>query len=253
MNVPVLLIYGTSTMLILVSFIIYFVFRYQRRLIKHHLQLKELEAKHQRTLLRAMINTQEAERKRIAQNLHGDVGGMISAIRLKVSQLKPKSGKTTLAVKDIKTMLDDTLDTTRHISHNLIPTVLKKFGIQEALEDLLENLKGGSFQYELSSSVNGRLDNEVELATYRIFQELITNSIRHAEASKIELKIKVLNNSLVLEYADNGKGFHTRDLSSPGLGLKSIESRVRMLDGSLKVSSNKGVHYRILIPLEHGN
>lgn len=253
MNIPAILIYGTSIMLVFVSFVIYFVFRYQRRVIKHHMQLKELEVKHQRTLLRAIINAQEAERKRIAQNLHGDVGGMISAVRLKVSQLKPKSDKTTHAVKDIKKMLDDTLDITRHISHNLIPTVLKKFGIQEALEDLLENLKGGSFQYELSSSVNGRLDNEVELATYRIFQELITNSIRHAEASKVKLNIKVLNTNLVLEYADDGKGFDTTDLSSPGLGLKSIESRVRMLGGSLNMSSNKGVHYRILIPLEHVN
>ena len=252
-----------------IAAILFFVF-YQRRLLKQHKANKALEANYQRELLEANIETQENVRKQIAKDLHDDVGAKLSAIKLYINQIQLKIKKEQFPVEQAqqaKELTMGTIQSVRGISHNLLPSVLERFGLVEALQDFFDTLNGADalqIDFEHNWQAQPRLAVPKELALFRIVQELTNNTLKHAEAQHIRVHLFVGQQRLRLLYEDDGVGFDMSEspttdnqLIKPpkdnptksGLGLKNIESRVQVLGGQLNFHSEKGKGLQVEIHL----
>jgi len=255
-EVLILMSVGIFVMLLLaIAFILFFSFS-QRKLQNEQLKAKEAELEHQQKLLYSNIQTQEKERQRIAKDLHDDIGSKLNVIFLNMNRIHRASKESPPVqemVSEINGVISQTIDTTRRISHDLLPPTLEKFGLIEALKELCEN-------YQKSDTLNvlleikkeeGRLKEKItELNLYRIIQELISNSIKHGKAQQIEMQIWIGEEEFQLEYQDNGKGFDIEDFENKkGLGMQNIDSRVKMINGKIDVQSTigEGVLFRISI------
>ena len=243
MNISLFLIVGTLGMLLLAAAVVLFVFVYQKRLIQHQLKLQKVQADYQRELLKANIHAQEKERKRIAQDLHDEVGAMLSAIKLSVNQIQRNRADVDQfesTSKETKSMIDETIENVRRISKDLLPVTLENFGFIHALQELSDKLNSSTpllTSFECEGDLLPLEQND-QLAIYRVVQELCNNIIKHAQATKIDMKLSLSSQGLRLQVIDDGIGFSVDDLSkvngATGIGLKSIESRVNMLGGHIE-------------------
>ena len=205
--------------------------------------------------MQSMIVGQEKERQRIAVDLHDSLGGLLSAVKLQFDNVRAKlNGYTHLdQYQNATKLLDTAVEEVRNISRNLQPGALKELGLISAIKDLINRFEGEAypeifFQYY---NIDDKLDDMTALSIYRIIQELINNTIKHAGANEILIQLSTEQNDLVVEYEDDGKGFDPKNLSGKkGMGVDNIQSRVNYLKGSLSFSSkeNEGVSYLIRIP-----
>ncbi len=208
--------------------------------------------------IRNMLDVQEKERKRIAQDLHDRLGSMLSMVKLhfqktneSIEQLKQQGREDYIKANKL---LDQACDEVRKISHNLVSGVLKNFGLVAALEELKTTIiNTGKYDVEfIASQLDDRLSSKHEIAIYRIVQELTSNIMRHAEANEISIQLLRKKSSIHISVEDNGKGFNTKNKANQkGIGLKNIESRLYPLNGSLNIDSvsGRGTSVFIEIPL----
>jgi signal transduction histidine kinase len=159
-----------------------------------------------------------------------------------------------LIANEGKSTLDNAINSVRTISHNLLPPGLETFGFVNTVSDLcntLSNTSGISIVFT-SNQPATRFNTTAELALYRIVQELLTNSLKHANAKNINITFEQKNANILLEYVDDGVGFsvETKD-SKKGLGLKNMESRIMALNGILDISTkpDSGFKASLTIPL----
>jgi signal transduction histidine kinase len=236
---------GTLGMLLLALSIFFFFVTYQKRLLKKQLELNETRARQQEEIIQNTISAQEKERKRIAQDLHDEVGAMLSVVKLNVGRIEKKSEEQ--AAKELatetKTYLDEVITQVRRISRSLLPPSLEKLGLYYALEELSNWVNKGD-QLKIvcwKNSDQFRFENKKELAVFRIVQELLNNAIKHSEASVIYINARFSpNHNLMISITDNGKGFKLEDKMNAGLGLKNLESRSRIMDAKFKLKSIPG-------------
>lgn len=257
-NISQIFLISALLMMILVGLIIFFVLVYQKRLIRQQMHLQALKAEHQRKLLSATIETQEKERKRIARDLHDEIGAMLSALKLQVNQFSRQMKEVPQAVSfsgQTHSLLTEAIQQVRQISHDLLPPLLERFGLGAAIKGILTRLEDESQLQTLYRVVGGerRIATTKELALYRVVQELIQNTLKHAAASQIQIQLTYLDDQLQLVYTDNGKGFEVETLlqAGGGLGLSNMESRVSAIAGELSFSSTpgEGTRVEIQIPL----
>lgn len=235
--------------------IILFVVFYQKRMMQQNLQLQQLEQEKQQALLDASIQSQERERRRIAKDLHDEVGAMLSTVKLHIGQALKHSeaSKASFFASEAKTLVEETIQNVRSISRDLLPATLEKFGLIAGLEELIaRNNVSDQLQLHLTVSAQPyRMPIETELAIYRIVQELINNSIKHAEAQNILLTVGFGEHLFELIYRDDGKGFgkdHTDD--SHGIGLRNIDSRVKVIGGASVINSLPGQGFEMHLQIE---
>ncbi len=234
---------GVLLLLLMAVALFFFFFISRKKIVEKELEKKSAEIKHQKELIHATILTQENERKRIAQDLHDDISSKLNVIHLN-SNLLLDGG---LSVKEYSEVVKSninitnrTLQSARKIAHDLLPPILDKFGLQSAIEELADDYNTSKkvvVSYQLKYQKD-YLNKTKELHLFRILQELINNSIRHGKAKNINLVLETSNSKLYLNYSDDGVGFNTKKSQlKKGLGLKNIESRVELLNGILKISS----------------
>jgi two-component system NarL family sensor kinase len=250
-----IVIIGVILLLLMAVSLLLFFFFSRKKIIEKELEKKSAEIKHQKDLIHATILTQENERKRIAQDLHDDISSKLNVIHLN-SSLLLDGGLSEKEYSDVNKSIIDitnrTLQSARKIAHDLLPPILNKFGLESAIEELVDDFNTSkkiviSYQLEYPKY---HLDKTLELHLFRILQELINNSIRHGKAKNINLVLKINNSKLHLSYSDNGIGFDLkRTQLQKGLGMKNIESRVELLNGTLKIDSkiNSGTTFTINI------
>jgi signal transduction histidine kinase len=248
----------TPVLLVLAIGMIAFVLQYQRRMLRHQVQLRELQEQKQRQVLDATLQAQEVERRRVARDLHDDIGATLALIKLNVHQfISPMEDKT--GGQRIKVQLDDVMGNVRRISHGLMPAILEKMGLSAALEAIKRSFPADSGT-EIEFTCNDeyrRIDPKLELSLYRVVQELINNTLKHANASKITIDLQFNENELELRYADNGVGFNFDELNqsgekkSSGLGLMNLQARVDLLNGTLRYKSafNMGTKVDVYVPI----
>jgi signal transduction histidine kinase len=236
---------GTLGMLLLATSIFFFFVTYQKKMLKKQLELNETRAKQQEEILRNTITAQEKERKRIAQDLHDEVGAMLSVVKLNVGRIEKKSEEE-IAKKlaaETKTYLDEVITQVRRISRSLLPPSLEKLGLFFALEELA-NWVNKSDQLKIICWKSGeqfRFETKKELAIFRIIQELLNNAIKHAEAANIYINARFSpKGNLMISVSDNGKGFKLNEKMATGLGLKNLESRTQIMDAKFKMKSIPG-------------
>ncbi len=231
-------IFGMVIVIMVVIFIIAYL------LFSRAIQKKKLEN------LQAMVLGEENERKRVAKDLHDGIGVLLTSVKLRLSNFQDKVE----AKDDFKNSLeqiDNACTEVRRISHNMIPASLTKLGLQEAILDLLDNVQASTdiIIEEALSYEEGAYDESKEVLIYRVVQELINNSLKYADPTKLSIELAKSKQDYVLTYQDDGKGFEKSKVKS-GLGFRSIASRVDILKGKLTFESSpgQGASFNITIP-----
>jgi signal transduction histidine kinase len=217
-------------------------------------KIRQLEEDKKMMGVKLLVEGQEEERKRIAGELHDGLGVLLSATKMQIALLGDKNPEHKEMVDKAARLLEQASGDVRKISHNMMPGLLTKLGFFEAVEDLFENITD---KQDLNAvcTITGeqdRLAENKEIMLYRIVQEMVNNTLKHAEARKINLDIKILPEMLDIKYSDDGKGFDFKQkLESESIGLKSIQSRVDFLNGKLTVVSRpgEGVNYSVKVPV----
>lgn len=245
-----ILIVGTSIMVLLVLAIIVFVIIYQRKVFRQEVAMKELETRKQKELLLATVQSKENERQRIAKDLHDEVGAMLSAIKMSVENIivKTKNKEALDKAEYTKTIIDDTISNVRRISKDLMPATLNEFGLFAAVKEIYTIMQRSNANVSFALNMQGDdsiLTKEQALSLYRVVQELLNNSAKHANAKKINIDLNVETNKTTLLFTDDGRGFDlkqhdTIQVTNKGLGLKNIESRVSIFGGSVIFKSELG-------------
>jgi signal transduction histidine kinase len=245
--------------LIMLAFALAFVvfFNYsQKKILREQMEVQKLAFKHQEELLHSNILTQEAERKRIARDLHDEIGSKLNVIYLNIHRLKElgKSEKQITTITDeVEAVINTTINSTRQISHELLPPVLEEFGLVEAINELQHsyNRLGSIHIYFTAINDENHIgDKLIELNLFRVIQELINNSLKHGESTEISIKLWIQGPSVKLIYEDNGSGFDISQLASKrGLGMKNIESRLGMIHAKYHCNSSPGNGVKVVVEL----
>lgn len=223
---------------------------------EHLLALKDQEHKNQRNLLETVILTQEAERERIAEQLHNGLGQMLYAVKLNLEQFTLSTTAKALddhMVREAKEMLSRCIMECRRTAHHLLPKVLNDFGLKAAPDDLCRQFHPSinfKFQFERLASIK---EKYAEVIIFRIVQELLLNIAKHAKASEGACKVQIGKKQVTITVEDNGKGLMTNPLPKNGLGLSLIRSRIDQMHGSFDISSGpqQGTIITFSIPLSN--
>ncbi|RYU93467.1 sensor histidine kinase [Emticicia agri] len=252
-----MIIGGTIMLFLLASGIIIFMVMYQRRMLEHRITVQAAETKHQQDLFYSTLEAIEDERIRVARDLHDEVGASLGLMRLLAGKIPPtKVPEIEAASTQYKQLIDSTIDNVRRISNDLLPQGLDEVGLAFALEGLCEKvLSVSDINIDLKIDRNlPSFGNIINLAVYRLLQELLNNAVKHSEATLIEIEVRKELSVLKINYADNGKGFDlVQAYKKKSLGLKNIEIRTQVLNGSAQFETqpNAGLKVRIEIPLNH--
>lgn len=202
-----------------------------------------------------IIKTQEEERNRVASDLHDSIGQQISALKFYFDSIqKQKDEKLrTALLKKTEALIDNVSDEIRNICFQLMPRSVEKFGIGQSIKqlaDLIHFSTGIKFDIKIEEH-NDKIDSNVAMSVYRIIQEFVNNSIKHAKCKNISIHLTAKPKTLGVVMSDDGVGFSNDEKLKRGNGLDNINLRVKYLQGEIDFRSekNKGVHLNILIPL----
>ncbi|MHA7058691.1 tetratricopeptide repeat-containing sensor histidine kinase [Aquimarina sp. M1] len=203
-------------------------------------KIKTLLQDQELTLIKTSVSIQDKERKRIAQELHDRIGGNLAAIKLQFSATAPKNMEN---FDFLSQQLDDTYKQVRMLSHDLIPEKFKQNNFTHLLKEYTQNIGNAS---ELSIKIStyqekkiNKIDHSFQNNLFSVFQELITNTIKHANASNIQIQIDLIENLFHIIFEDDGKGFDTSNTSF-GIGLSGVKNRIQKLSGAMHMDSRLG-------------
>lgn len=211
-------------------------------------KLNKIKRNEEQKMNQALFEGEQKERIRIARDLHDSVGQMLSVAKMNLSAFPDEKLQPT------SQLIDSTISEVRTISHNLIPEDLN-FGLFAALETLAEKINH-SGTTKMTVNITGEIRNlkfeqQNELSIYRIVQEVVNNMIRHSGANSINLNVTQQAQKILISIKDNGRGMDTENIeNSKGIGWKNIKARVNLLDGEMKIQSEKlsGTQIEILLP-----
>lgn len=205
----------------------------------------------QRQRFSAVIEAEENERSRVAKDLHDGLGQLLSTAKLGLTAVSlPSHDMQNQLLNNSISVLDRATQEVRSIAHNLMPAALTELGLRAALEDMTGKINEAKLMHvELSmSGLDQRLPATVEVAVYRVIQEVINNMLKHSRADQIQVSLRRNGNALDLSIADNGVGFEKELITrSKGLGWKSVFSRIAMLNGNIEVDTRPGAGTNVSI------
>jgi signal transduction histidine kinase len=258
MNEAKIIILGTSAMLLPVVAIIIFVIFYYRRQHLQREKLERIEEAHRQEMLEASVVSQENVRRQIGGDLHDEIGTLLSATRMSLTQItkyEDNPTKRESLLNQTQELLNETLNNVRRLSKELMPSTLDEFGLILALKDFTQKMTEhtGITVCFSHGELDEVFDKKIELALYRTTQELVNNALKHAKASIISINLKKIKETLILQVSDNGIGFDLAEVNQPnrGIGIKNIESRISIIKGSIKfdVAKGKGSNFEISVKL----
>ena len=225
--------------------------------IFYSLRMAEIDRERsEKKVLTAIISTEEKERRRFAEDMHDGLGPMLSTIKLYVNELTSddisKAEKNDY-VNYINQLIDDAVSDIRTMSNNLTPRVIHEYGLISAIEEFCKSISRTQklsirFRKPRRKPVVGK---HIEINLYRIVNELLNNTIKHAEAKSVDLSISIKGKNLLFNYTDDGKGFNynMQEVKSKGEGINNIITRVKSINGSVKILSEEGKGFKITIEI----
>ncbi|MBC7775480.1 MAG: sensor histidine kinase [Phycisphaerae bacterium] len=206
-------------------------------------KIRDLENTLKIETMQSMLAGQESERQRVAQDLHDSVGGLLAAVKIQLETMTAKKPERAQDEdwKKIRGLLDETVAETRHIARNMQPSALMEFGLVTALRDLCNRVHGEGVPHITFQHFGefANIDREIALNCYRIIQELLQNTLKHAHATEILVQITQTDNQLALLVEDDGTGFDPQN-TQKGMGTDNVARRAQFLKGELSVQSSKG-------------
>ncbi|WP_432413012.1 sensor histidine kinase [Rasiella sp. SM2506] len=251
---------GILLFIIVISILVYKNTKRKQRIAEqeHELELQKKEKilKNQElTTIDAMIAGQEKERQRLASDLHDSVGATLAAAKLQfyhLSKNRDMGDQTDELFTKTGKLLEDAYAEIRAMAHVKNSGVIAKNGLLPAVQKLAKNASGiNGLRIEVEDfGLEERLENSLEITIFRIIQELVTNIIKHSQATEASISINQYEDSLNIIIEDNGTGFNPRSiLKKDSMGLSSIEKRIEHIEGTLEIDSTLGKGATILIDI----
>ncbi|NOU45651.1 MAG: tetratricopeptide repeat protein [Bacteroidales bacterium] len=233
-------------------------FLYKRHRLKQTEEFSKKLLLQKESYLKAIVETQEEERKRIAKDLHDGVGQSLSGIKLAmvsiVSSMPATYSNEKHKLTELSQIVDNTCIEVRSISHQMMPRLLQEDGLIPSIADMLDkSFKLSNIEYNFEHyGMERRLKENIEIGVYRICQELINNIIKHSGATNVNVQLFRNGKIMVLLVEDNGKGFEFQNKKENGIGLLNISSRVETIHGefNLEPSPHSGTLATIRIPID---
>lgn len=245
---------GISIVILVVFFTLYFRQKVRKDRIIAEQKIRQLEEEKKLLAVKSLVEGQEVERKRVAKELHDGLGVLLSTAKIQFSSIQSDIPENKDLIDKATALLDQAAGDVRQISHNMMPGLLTRFGLYEAVADLLEKVdETEEINVEANLPVDAkRLPETMEIMLYRIIQEMVNNTLKHAKAKRILCRVNVLDGKVNIVYSDDGIGFNVEEKSADKtIGLQSIRSRVNFLGGTFQAISSpeKGTEYTIEVPV----
>lgn len=230
-------------------------------LIAHLYRVRHLKQRQKRQIefSNKLIESQEAERIRIAAELHDSLGQNLLIINNELAQFAHQPGSERENIEEIVTLVKDSINEVREISHNLHPHLLDKLGLTKAIDAMINKTSHAiNIQFEVKTeNLDGMLAKKNEIHYYRIVQEALNNIAKHSHARTVWIKTQIKNNFIYTIIKDNGKGYdksqyESKSSSEIGLGLSDMHERAKLIGGTLRISTqlNQGTEIRLVVPIQ---
>lgn len=223
------------------------------------MEKKAIQASFQQELLKSQLEIQEANFKNISQEIHDNIGQALSFIKLNINTIditEQQAAREKLI--ESKNLLTKVIQDLRDLSRTLNPDFIKEIGLLQAIEQQINFLKKSGL-YKAEMNITGIVEKyplQKELVVFRIVQELLNNIVKHADATSIRIHMDYQDSQLLITVEDNGKGFDTaaqKENNASGLGLRNMHNRMTLINGLIRIDSEKGkgTFAAIHLPKEH--
>lgn len=216
-------------------------------------EIENLKKENKLISMQSMIEGQEEERKRIAQDLHDNIGTLMTTIKMKFMSIQEEieSIQKMNITNELDTMISNASAEVRRISHRMTPKILEHTGLRDSVKELELQLAENNIEVKSSIDILEEIKNDsIELQLYRALQEIYNNIVKHSQATKVSVVADIKDNNLIIRVRDNGIGLSQEKWESKNtLGLEGIKSRIAYLNGEIKRISEDGMHLKISIPL----
>jgi signal transduction histidine kinase len=236
----------------IISLLLYRNYKHKQKLQQQ--RINELETEKQLAATESVLKGEEQERTRLAKDLHDGLGGMLSGIKYSFQTMKGNlimTPENHQAFERSMDMLDSSIKEMRRVAHNMMPEALLKFGLDTALKDFCNDInQSGALlvTYQSFGMENEVIEQTTAITIYRIVQELINNTMKHAAARTAIVQVSKTNDEISITVEDDGKGFNPIDLQkAKGIGWSNIQSRIEYLKGKVDVKSETGKGTSVLI------
>lgn len=247
--------YTSSLLSVIISIPICIGAFYIRKIFNVQERIDAIRKENEALIFSAIIKTEERERYLFAKELHDGLGPILSSIKMVLSALNQtmvnEQNKQILLKSNYA--IDEAIITIKEISNKLSPHVLTNFGLEKALKNFIDTININNFiDIHIKSNLNvKRFDFTIETVVYRVVCEMITNTIKHADAKRIDIEIDFNDKVMTILYTDNGKGFDISNVEFNGMGLSNIQSRIKSINGNVIFESytNKGFKTKIYIKI----
>lgn len=250
------LLVGVIVLIVLASFIVTFVLFYSKRKADFQKKVNDLESNFQQEILRTQLEIQEQTLQNISQELHDNIGQILTLIKVNLNKVLLDRSFDENKVNDFKQLIGKAISAVRNISKSISSERINELGLINAVQQELYIIERASeLQVKFKSQCNIiRFKPREELILFRIIQETLNNIIKHANASLVQLNIWRDEAFFYIEIKDNGKGFDYKEISTNnnitgGLGLKNISRRAELLDAKLQVTSSNGSGTSVLLTI----
>jgi signal transduction histidine kinase len=247
-EIIVVLAGGSILFIVLAGILIFIILFYQKKRFYLMQQLMEADKQHSEALLQSRIEIQEETFKNISQEIHDNIGQVLSLVKLNLNALSPQQEADKERLSSTIGLVSKSIKDLRDLAKSINTDYVSGIGLSNAIRQQLVILQK-SGNYETPFEVHGdaaNLTKQDELILFRVVQEVLNNIVKHAEASVISTELFYTHNELVVRIADNGKGFNINEAAS-GLGLSNMRSRILLIKGQFSITSAPGRGATVLI------
>lgn len=227
----------------LIALIAYY--RYKKLKVEDEIKLKQTILEQQEITTKSVLEAEEKERQRIASELHDGVGQLMTAAKMNLGALEHElnldSEKKKTAYQKIMDLITESGKEVRKVSHNLMPNVLLKKGLSNAVQEFLNKIDARVIKVNLhAEGIQDKIDANTKAVLYRVIQECVNNVIKHSKASQLDININNDSDGVSVSIEDNGVGFDVHSVKDQGLGLGNMKTRIEYLKGSIDIDSSPG-------------
>ena len=232
MSIELIVVLGTLSFLILSILFVFLAYKFRQKIVAN-----------QDDFYKSLIQCEISERQRIAKEIHDGIGGLLGMAKFHLSNidgLEKLNPAHAAEIMNSMKLIDLANDEARNISNQLLPASIIRFGLKGAIEDLVKIYKP-NFEIVLFFDCQEEIPSQLQANLYRIVNELLNNTRKHAKASSVEIDFIAGLGKIMLHYSDNGIGFdfHEKSNAIQGHGLQNIENRVKLFNGKLSYMNNQ--------------
>lgn len=247
---------GTVLILLLLVFLLAFFFAFQRRQLQHRQEKRLLHARFSREILQAQFEVQNITLQQVSQDLHDNIGQLLSVARINLNLLEESGDlqRDRRYICQTNEIIANALNDVRALTKSFDSDFISDFGLENGIRQEFQRIeKTGFIETELRTEGGTyAIGQDREIMIFRIFQELLTNALKHSRASKVSVFMSYQPTQLEFDFRDNGIGFMINDqpiksISNSGAGLRNVERRIELLKGNFLINSELGVGVHILI------